>query len=255
MSFIPQVKNQKIAIDEPESDENDENPDFLQEIVSETHSIENNKSVINLDQKVENYSEEEEEDFIPEAVPKKPVVEKDIFIDDTPPKKTTFNKNGKPRAPMSDAHKEKLRMAREKAVISRREKAKARAQKKIDDEEEAVEREEENKLRELKKKKDKKKELDELKKAVYDTPVPTPTPAPAPPAPVIREIVREPSITKDDIEQAQLNAIMQYENLRKQRKEEKKKKEAESLEYENLKKKLLRAQNPRNQFNGSRGFF
>lgn len=237
MDFIPKVKVQMNTETEEET------PNF----VYSDDDIEEKEEFDSYEDEIQSKVEE----FIPETTKPKEIVEKDIFIDEDeppPPKKAPkVNKNGKQRAPMSEAHKEKLKVAREKAMLSKKVKAEERAKQKIEDAEE-------KKLRDLKKKKDKKKELEELKNEVYDIPKPAPAPAPAP-VPIIREIVREPSITKEDIEKSQLNAIMQYENLRKLRKEEKKKKEKEEADFNHLKNKLLRAQNPKNQFSGSRGFF
>ena len=145
---------------------------------------------------------------------------------------------------MSEEHKAKLQQAREKAFLVKKQKAEERKKLK---EQEA----EEKKLLKLKKQKD----IEKLKKEVYEEPKPAPTPSPAPaPAPV-REIIREPTLTAKDIENAQLNAIMSYEKLRKQRKEEKKKKQAEDDEMERLRQKLMRAKNPKNNFSMNSGFF
>jgi hypothetical protein len=198
-------------------------------------------------------SVKEEEEFIPQPV-KKVVEEESIFEEDEPKPKTKpkkepkLTKNGKQRKPMSEEHKAKLQQAREKAFLVKKQKAEERKKLKEQDAEE-------KKLLKLKKQKDieklKKEVLGEDKEEPKPTPAPTPAPAPAP----VREIIRQPTLTKEDIEKAQLSAIMSYEKLRKQRKEEKKKKQAEEDEMDRLRQKLMRAKNPRNNFSMNSGFF
>ena len=98
----------------------------------------------------------------------------------------------------------------------------------------------------------KQKDIEKLKKEVYEEPKPqAPPPAPVP----VREIIREPTLTKEDLEKAQLNAIMSYEKLRLARKEEKKKKQQEDAEMDRLRDKLMKAKNPNNRFSMNGGFF
>ena len=153
---------------------------------------------------------------MPKVVGKPKVEEKDIF-DDMPinpsmngmgedvviakPKKVVGEK--KPRKPMSEEHKQKLALAREKAMAVR--KAKAEEKKKM--------KEIENQTNELKKKK-KVKELEELKDEVESKTIEKVQP---------QKI--HSGITKEDLEQAQYDAIVKYETLRKQRKAEKKRQE------------------------------
>lgn len=241
MDFIPKVTN----IEEVNSETGEENPNFVYEDEQDFESYEDEVKANHPER--EGTFEEEEEEFIPQPV-KKVVKEETIFEDDEPkpkskPKKEPkLTKNGKQRKPMSEEHKAKLQQAREKAFLVKKQKAEERKKLK---EQEA----EEKKLLKLKKQKD----LEKLKKEVYEEPKPKPQPAPAP-APV-REIIREPTLTKEDIERAQLNAIMSYEKLRKQRKEEKKKKQEEDAEIDRLRQKLMKAKNPRNNFSMSSGFF
>ena len=116
---------------------------------------------------------------------------------------------------MSEEHKAKLKVAREKAMAVR--KANAEERKKM----KAVDNEEKELL-----KKQKVKRVQKLKKEVEEEEA----------EPVKK--IREPSypvstITKKDLEDAQLDAIMKYEALRKKRKAEKK--QAEMVEKERLK--------------------
>ena len=107
----------------------------------------------------------------------------------------------------------------------------------------------------------KEKEFNKLKKEVLeDEPsisAPAPVPAPMPtPAPTPKS---SPSgITKADLEEAQLNAIMKYETIRKERKKVKKQNQEETQRNNEMRRKLLRAMNPQNKysnFNNSTGGF
>ena len=227
MDFIPKVKN----MDEPVNKETGE---------------ENQNFIYSDEEDFETYEDEVEansESFIPQAKAK--TIQDDIFEEDEPPpkpkKERKLTKNGKERKPMSAEHKAKLQQAREKAFLVKKQKAEERKKLKEQDAEE-------KKLLKLKKQKD----IEKLKKEVYEEPKPqAPPPAPVP----VREIIREPTLTKEDLEKAQLNAIMSYEKLRLARKEEKKKKQQEDAEMDRLRDKLMKAKNPNNRFSMNGGFF
>jgi hypothetical protein len=201
--------------------------------------------------KVEDYDEEAVDDDdreiveMPKVVGKPKVVEKDIF-DDIPekeinpsitessgmgedlvieqgqqtekPKKVVKQK--KPRKPMSEEHKQKLALAREKAMAVR--KAKAEEKKKM----KALENEEKEllKAQKVKKVQKLKKEVEEYAEAKEE------------------EVVQKPQqisgFTKKDLEDAQLDAIMKYEALRKQRKAEKKRQEQLEADKQNIIKQI-----------------
>ena len=229
MDFIPKVKN----MDEPVNEKTgEENPNF----VYEEDEVED----------FESYEDEvQAEEFIPQPI-KKVVEEETIFEEDEPPKKAKpkkepkLTKNGKQRKPMSEEHKAKLKQAREKAFLVKKQKAEERKKLKEQDAEE-------KKLLKLKKQKD----IEKLKKEVLGGDKEEPKPQ----APPVREIIREPTLTKEDIEKAQLNAIMSYEKLRLARKEEKKKKQQEDAEMDRLRDKLMKAKNPNNRFSMNGSFF
>ena len=128
----------------------------------------------------------------------------------------------KPRKPMSEEHKQKLALAREKAMAVR--KANAEEKKKM----KALDNEEKELLKAQKVKK-----VQKLKKEVEEP---------------IEEVVQKPQqisgITKKDLEDAQFDAIVKYETLRKQRKAEKKQAEA----IEQSKKELLRKITPQQEY-------
>ena len=120
-----------------------------------------------------------------------------FIYDDTPPAQATKQKVKKPRKPMSEEHKAKLAIAREKAMESR--KANAVERKKMKE----LESEEKELL-----KTQKVKRVQKLKAEVNDDEISTPT--------------KTTGLSKKDLEDAQLEAIMKYEAIRKIRKEEKK---------------------------------
>ena len=135
-----------------------------------------------------------------------------------------LTKKGKPfkkRPPMSEAHKLKLKAAREKAIAVRRAKAQVKKEDKLLD----------KKTTELLRTK-KKKEVDRLEKEVNDD-----------------DIVAHHSAQGVDIEKAVLDGIAKYEVLRKQRKKEKQETQKKTKEENEMKDKLRRAIAPQKPFN------
>tara|TARA_Y100001972_G_scaffold128460_1_gene189263 strand:- start:2341 stop:3015 length:675 start_codon:yes stop_codon:yes gene_type:complete len=179
------------------------------------------------------YDDKEEEEELIEEEPikiqeKEKPNENDIFEDITPKEKVIEKpvekpvKVKKPRKPMSEEHKKKLALAREKAMAVR--KAKAEEKKKM----KALENEEKELL-----KKQKFKKVKKLKEEV-ESDSPTQESKPSYPTSMI---------TKKDLEEAQLDAIMKYEAIRKERKAKKK----EEAMIEEGKRKML------NQINRATG--
>ena len=147
----------------------------------------------------------------------------------TPKAKPKVISEKKPRKPMSEEHKQKLALAREKAMEVR--KANAIEKKKM--------KELENEEKELLKKQ-KVKKVQKLKESVENS-----DEEEIKPTQTNRKIINNhPSITKKDLEEAQFDAIMRYETLRKQRKAEKKEKEM----IESQKKELLRKLTPQTSY-------
>jgi len=158
-------------------------------------------------------------------------VNQQFIYEEDPPKKQKPVKQKKPRKPMSEEHKAKLALAREKAMAVRKAKALEKKQMK------EIEKETNN----LRKKK-KMKEFEQLKTEVNED---------IPPQKISNNTNKIPadlidpqklynSITKKDLEDAQLEAITKYEILRKARKEEKRKQQA----IDKQKKELLNKINP-----------
>lgn len=157
-----------------------------------------------------------EDTLILPSIDREQIVQEEIF--DVKQKVTEKVKPEKKKRQLSEEHKAKLALAREKALVTRRAKAEEKMKMK------AIEKE----TKELKKKKAT-KELESLKEEVNnDKPVPTSkTPSAMP-----------QQFTLKDLEQAQLSAIMSYEQVRKSRKEEKKKQKMIEEQQQKLKSQI-----------------
>jgi hypothetical protein len=127
---------------------------------------------------------------------------------------------------MTEEHKAKLALAREKAMEARKKKAQEKKETK------ALEIEEKELL-----KKQKVKRVKQLKEEVEDN------------KDMSRNdiIKKEQTFTKKDLEEAQLQAIMNYEKIRKSRKAEKQERLKKEAEQEALKAQLRRAVAPPQQ--------
>lgn len=139
------------------------------------------------------------------------------YLQEKPKPKPKPVKQKKPRKPMSEEHKAKLAIAREKAMLVRKQKAEEKKKMK------ALEKEEKELL-----KKQKYKKVQKLKEEVDEEEV---QPKNSPP-------VGLTTFSKKDLEDAQYDAIIKYDTLRKQRKAEKKKQEAIEKSKQELVQKL-----------------
>lgn len=146
----------------------------------------------------------------------------DYLQEQTKSRKSKPVKQKKPRKPMSEEHKAKLAIAREKAMLVRKQKAEEKKKMK------ALEKEEKELL-----KKQKYKKVQKLKEEVDEEEVPK-TPKNSPPTPMGGIT----TFSKKDLEDAQYDAIIKYDTLRKQRKAEKKKQEAIEKSKQELVQKL-----------------
>lgn len=216
MDFIPKVKMDFVP-DDMDENTGEDNPNFVYEEEEEKEAeevISKPEEEIEINPSMNGINEEE----IFEDIPKKPK---------------------KKRKPMTEEHKAKLKIAREKAMAVK--KANALERKKIKDNE--------KKMKELKNKESELKRMSaenrvkELEKELQ-------------PDPIEKPIVRQnsQSFTKKDLEEAQFTAIMKYEALRKERKKQKNIKKEEEKDRENMASTLHRALNPRNNFGGGRNY-
>ncbi len=224
MSFIPEVKMDFIPSDD--DDENDEN------ITTEIEDFDQEKDLTQED--IQELKVEVEDDVVPNAKSKRDGMDvNEIFNmpNNTYVKDVKLTKKGKPRKqrpPMTEAHKEKLKVAREKAMAVR--KAKAQEKKEV----KQLEKEEKELL-----KKQKVKRVRQLKEEVEEDIKPQP----------LKETLKEQMFSKKDLEEAQLNAIINYEKIRKSRKEKKKVEQEKNREQEALKAQIRRAVAPQKEYN------
>lgn len=221
--------------------------DFLPEVVDNFEPEEND---MNIKVEVEDVSDDDEdipttpttttetiEDVMPKPKSKKEKLNVNEVFDlpkETPiqpmetPTNVKLTKKGVPRKkrpPMSEEHKQKLALAREKAMEARKKKA---ADKKV---QKALDMEEKELL-----KKQKHKRVQKLKEEVDEE---------APPQPIKSQAI----FTAEQLEEAQLNAIMNYEKIRKTRKAQKKEQQKKDMEQEVLKQTIRRAVQPQQEFN------
>ena len=246
MSFIPEVKMDFIPDDitDDESEigveEVEEVEDFDQEEDAKGRSHSDTyKGPKHGEEEIE---EDEPHSFeAPEKIPKIPKIPKakskrdnmdvnDIFnmpqaVIDPTVKLTKKGKPRKKRPPMTEEHKAKLALAREKAMASRKKKAQEKKENK------ALELEEKELL-----KKQKVKRVRKLKEEVGED---DETAAPQP-----SKTIKEKTFSKQDLEEAQLQAIMNYEKIRKSRKEKKKIEQEKNAEQEALRNQIRRAVAP-----------
>lgn len=223
MSFMPEVKMDFI----PDDMTDDESEVAVEEIED-----------FNPDKDKTREEVEEDEPPSPKKIPKAKSKRDDMNVNDIfnmpqsisqvdPNVKLT--KKGKPRKkrpPMTEEHKAKLALAREKAMEARKKKAQEKKETK------ALEIEEKELL-----KKQKVKRVKQLKEEVEDNKDMR----------GIDIIKKEQTFTKKDLEEAQLQAIMNYEKIRKSRKAEKQERLKKEAEQEALKAQLRRAVAPPQQ--------
>ena len=133
------------------------------------------------------------------------------------------------KAPMSEKQKEHLARIRKIAI----EKRKAEKERKIKEKEEAVIAKAEKKILEKQRKKEKEEQeaINSSTLKLKKEPVPD-------------SVVQQNGFTKQDLDNAVLSAISQYDSLRKQQKKEKREAEKKRLEEEKMRATLARAIQP-----------
>ena len=227
LNFAPEVEEQDLADENTYPDES--LPVEVPQVIERDEIVENDifdlkvkesakEDIVSL---AERQEEPEPETTAKHSETKKPQPKKQPIAKQ--PKKTdSETKPAKKKRQLSEEHKAKLALAREKALATRR--AKAEEKKKM--------KEIENKTKELKKKKAQ-KDLEELEDEVVNKKSVQSSPSGA------SQPTQGGSIfTKQDLENAQLDAIMKYEAIRKARKEEKKKQQMIEQQKKDLQKKI-----------------
>ena len=177
----------------------------------------------------------------PEPEPHKSKILKELVAQELPKvkkvkeqKPVKLTKSGKPRKPMTEEQKQRLAIGRQKALEQRK------LNKIKRDEEKALEKEEKELL-----KKKKQKDFEKLKKEVEEPEGETPTP--------VRPQAQ--MFSKQDLEDAQLSAIMSYEKIRADRKKAKQEAQLIEAQKQEIRNKLTKqpgtyrsAYNPSNPY-------
>ncbi len=204
MNQLPDSLKYDIIEDKPEP--------AVKEVITETGEVD---EVPLADDSIPLEKPDDPEPDMPMFVPKPEPKAHDIFSEEKP--KVKLTKKGRPRKPMSEEHKAKLAVAREKANAKRKFLAEQRKKNK------AMAQEEKQLLQ-----KKKEKEFQKLKQEVEE-PEPEAKPETILTIPHKKESVHKPKVqyvglTKEDLDKSHLEAILKVEAMRKERKAEKKKK-------------------------------
>jgi len=224
MDFLPEVKMDFIPSDDesvhPETEESNPNLQYEKK-VSIDEEANQEEIIVEPVKKSDTINPEEIFSFNEEE---KKNIQEQIKEVDSNVKLTKKGKPFKKRPPMSEAHKLKLKAAREKAMATRKAKAAVRKEDKL------LEKKNQELLRTKKK-----KDVEKLEKEVSEEGT-TPT----------MDINNNYSI---DVEKAVLDGISKYEVLRKQRKKEKQEVQKKEKEENEMKDQLRRAIAPQKPFN------
>lgn len=195
------------------------------------HNMEKKQDEPQVDMEI--IEEPVEDDVVELDVPdikKEPIKSEDIFLTPEipkpvkPEKPVRLNKNGQPRKKRVYTEEQReamrVRMLKAREQRGKNDKIKKEKKEKVKKHQELKEKTIEHEIEEMEQKLNKK-----------NTPQPTPHPVP------------KQSFTKKDLEDAQLNAIVEYEKIRKQRKQKKKEEQLIQQEKEALKKLVKREMN------------
>lgn len=228
MSFLPEI-NMSFVPSDNESEEEEEvvsldPPEGVTDVKDVVNSVVQVDKDVNIETGEEDpqFMYEDEDKIVPLKLAVKDLTMNDIFQDaTTQPRLTKKGKPFKKRPPLSDAHKEKLKAARVKAIEVRRQMA---AEKKEAKDLESVEKDLLKKQRVRK--------VQKLKEEVDNDP-----PQESVPFKEIKEKAQPAQPV--DVEKAVIEGITKYELIRKLRKKEKREQEAREKE-ENLVRETLR---------------
>jgi len=203
------------------------NMDLMDDIIAES---EDKDDIINIEER----EVPEEDEVFSERIPQK-IAPVNNIIEDEPPQASEFpEKKGKRKyvrkAPMSD--KQRAHLAKMREIAS--EKRRLERERKAKEKEEALVAKAEKKILEKKKKDedDSQQEARKIQKAEQDK-INNP-----------RKPERVNGFTKEDLDNAVLSAISQYDTLRKQQKKEKRETDKKRLEEEKMRATLARAIQP-----------
>ncbi len=178
--------------------------------------------------------ESDDEPIIPET---KDIGGLDVKEPEPEPVVEPVVKKRKPKKPMTEEHKRKVQEGLKKAREIKKRNAELRRQKGIKTK---TELKKEKKELQMKLLEQEHAELQKQKKQLKPEPEPEPTPEPvkSEPKPIPKQETKRDYITREDLEQAQLNTLATYEMMRKKRKEEKRKQQAIKEYQDNLKETI-----------------
>ena len=221
MSFMPEVKMEFVPSDE--ENEIDTEEMIEANLPTDINTAEDIKEII-----------EEVQEPLPVTQNVEEIFNMQPAMTDSP-KLTKKGKPRKKRPPMTEEQKEKLKKAREKAMAVR----KARAEERKKDKDLDNQEKELLKKQKIKKVKKLKEEVeDKVEEDIVEVKESKPS-----------SFVGVTTFTKKDLEEAQLDAILKYDTIRKARKKDKQERLQKEKE-ENLVRETLRRQiTPQKQYN------
>lgn len=205
------------------------NMDLMDDIIASTAESEEKDDIITIEER----EVPDEDEVFSERIPQK-IAPVNNIIEDEPPSSTEFpEKKGKRKyvrkAPMSD--KQKAHLAKMREIAS--EKRRLERERKAKEKEEAIVAKAEKKILEKKKKaEDDSLKIQRAKELAEQDKINNVKPE------------KVNGFTKEDLDNAVLSAISQYDTLRKQQKKEKREAEKKRLEEEKMRATLARAINP-----------
>ncbi len=188
--------------------------------------------------------ESDDEPIIPET---KDIGGLDVKEPEPEPQPQPVVKKRKPKKPMTEEHKRKVQEGLKKARETRKRNAELRRQKGIKTK---TELKKEKKQLQMKLLEQEHAELQKQKKLLKPQADPEPTPSepvksePPPSERIPKQEPKRDYITREDLEQAQLNTLATYEMMRKKRKEEKRKQQAIQQYQDNLKETINNINQP-----------
>lgn len=208
MDCLPEIKMEVVEVIEPEPEESENNDELIAEL----------------------------------ETPKPKMAQQDIF-QEPPRMKVVKEDKPKKKRVLSEEHKQKLAVARQKALETRRRNAALKKEEK-----ELQKQIKHNKMNDLRKQanvsiiEEKHVEISEPEPQAEQQMGPQPQPQPVKPMESLQK-----NLTKEDLQEITLNAIMGYDRLRKQEKAKKKKADEENRQKQILKQQLQETINPPSQ--------
>lgn len=197
MDVLPEITMEVVDVPEPEPEESENNDELIAEL----------------------------------ETPKPKMTQEQIFHEPPKMKVVREDKPVKKKRVLSEEHKQKLAIARQKALETRRKNAALKREEK-----ELQKKIKQNKMNDLRKQAN--EPIVEEKPVEVSKPIDIPKPEPVKP---------QNNLTKEDLQEITMNAIMGYDRLRKAEKAKKKQEEEEIRQKEILKQQLQQTIAPPSQ--------